>query len=266
MAVTTTKTKTVEEVNEEFFGEFFNDNMVDYLSKSAGSRWFKDLLLMILWEIKPKDVKSVADVGCGIGHKTSTLKKYFKDADVSGFDFAKPAIETAKKAYGKPQGIYFSAEDITKTNYKKKYDLISAFDVLEHVDDWQGLIKDLIKVNNRYMLFSFPTGRMRPYEVNIGHYRNFKRNEVENFMEKQGYKTIKTFYAGFPFFSPITRDMTQLFFKNYSETPNAKMSVASKQIHNVWYILFRYFSRQQKGDVFIGLFEKDNTKIKKRSK
>lgn len=250
---------TVEDINQEFFGEFFNENTVDYLAKSAGSRWFKDLLLMLLEDVDPKNVKSVADVGCGIGHKTSTLKTYFQDADVSGFDFSEPAIKVAKKAYG-PGGVNYACEDITKADYKTRYDLVAAFDVLEHIDDWQTLVRNLIRVNNRYIVFSFPVGRMRPYEVNIGHFRNFKRGEMEKFMASEGYKTVKTFYAGFPFFSPITRDLTQLFFKNYSETSQSKMSRLSQLIHDVWYILFRYFSFKQKGDVFIGLFEKNKTK------
>jgi SAM-dependent methyltransferase len=250
-------TQSREDINQEFFGEFFNDNTVSYLAKSAGSRWFKDLLLMVLDKIKPEEIKSVADIGCGIGHKTLILKKYFKDADVSGFDFSAPAIKVAKRAYG-PQGINFSCEDITKAKYKKEYDVITAFDVLEHVDDWQGLLRQIISVDKKYIILSVPVGRMRRYEVNIGHFRNFQRGQLEKYMTKHGYKTIKTFYAGFPFFSPITRDLTQIFFKNYSETSNAKMSVITEFIHRIWYILFRYFSFKHKGDVFIGLFEKDS--------
>ena len=261
MGVAGAEKTSVEDVNQQFFGEYFNDNTVDYLSKSAGSRWFRDLLLKLLMKINPLEVKTVADVGCGIGHKTSILKKYFGKAKVSGFDFSAPAIEVAKKAYG-PQGINFSCQDITKAKYNKKYDLIAAFDVLEHVDKWQKLVKDLIRVNNRYMLLSFPVGRMRPYEVNIGHYRNFKKNEMETFMSKQGYTVVKTFYAGFPFFSPITRDLTQVLFKNYSETTTAKMGRATKTMHDVWYMLYRYGSSQNKGDVFIGLFEKTSNRKK----
>ncbi len=249
------KSRSTEEVNQQFFGEFFNDNSVKYLANSAGSRWFKDLLMMILKNVDSKEVITVADVGCGIGHKTVTLKEYFRKAKVSGFDFSDSAIAVANKAYGK-YGVKYFCKDITKDIYKTRYDLISAFDVLEHVKDWQSLIKKLIKVNNRYLLFSFPVGRMRPYEVNIGHYRNFKIGEMEEFMSSQGYKTIKTFYAGFPFFSPIMRNLTQLFFKNYSETSISEMGAVSKLMHDIWYILFRYLSFQNKGDVFIGLFER----------
>ncbi|HET9442335.1 MAG TPA: class I SAM-dependent methyltransferase [Acidimicrobiales bacterium] len=252
--------QTVEEINQAFFGEIFNDNTVDYLAKSAGSRWFRDLLLMILEPVDTDDVATVVDVGCGIGHKTSTLRGRFPKASVQGFDFSPQAIEVATKAYG-PEGIDFSCTDITKAGYSTRYDLIAAFDVLEHVDDWQGLVTDLVRANNRYIVLSFPVGRMRPYEVNIGHYRNFQRDQMERFMGEQGYATLKTFYAGFPFFSPIMRDLTQVFFKNYSETPNARMGRLGKLLHDVWYVLFRYGSLKHRGDVFIGLFEKSRAGV-----
>jgi len=250
--------RSVEEVNKQFFGEFFNENTVDYLSKSAGSRWFRDLLLMILDRIEPGSVNSVADVGCGIGHKASILKSHFRTADVSGFDFSKSAIDVATKAYG-ANGIAFSCDDITEAKYETCYDLVTAFDVLEHVDDWQGLAKKLADVNNRYFIISVPVGRMRPYEVHIGHFRNFQIGEIEACMSELGYRTIKTFYAGFPFYSPILRDLTNHFFKAYAKTSHSKMGWVAKLGHDVWYVLFRYFSMKQKGDVFIGLFDKGAT-------
>jgi SAM-dependent methyltransferase len=254
-STTEAKVKSVEEVNQEFYGEHFNEDTVEYLKKSAGARWFNDLLTMTLSHVDKKRVKTVADVGCGVGHKTLTLKKVLPGSSVTGFDFSKSAIEAGKKAYG-PEGVNYACEDITKKNYKKRYDLISAFDVLEHIDKWEEMVDKLIAINNRYLLFSFPVGRMRPYEKGIGHFRNFQRNQMEDFLETRGYRRVHTFYAGFPFFSPILRDLTQLFAKNYSETISTKMTLSDIFIHKVWYVLFRYGSLKQRGDVFIGLFEK----------
>ncbi len=70
-----TKTKTTEEINQEFYGEHFNEDTVEYLKKSAGARWFNDLLVMTLKHADKKSINTVADVGCGVGHKTLTLKK-----------------------------------------------------------------------------------------------------------------------------------------------------------------------------------------------
>lgn len=255
--------KTTETINQEYYGEFFNENTVEYLKRSAGSRWFKDLLIMALNTSDKSSIKTVADVGCGVGHKTLTLKQQLPNADVCGFDFSQQAVDAANRAYGE-HGVYYACEDITKKEYSKRYDLIAAFDVLEHIDKWEEMVKKLIKINNRYLLLSFPTGRMRPYEVNIGHFRNFQRGQMERFLIKQGYRPVKTFYAGFPFFSPILRDLTQLFSKNYTETFSSRISPIGQVMHNIWYILFRYGSMKQKGDVFIGLFEKIPTeKIRK---
>ena len=139
---------SVEDVNQEYYGEHFNEYTVEYLKKSSGARWFNDLLIVTLQKVDKKSIKTVADVGCGVGHKTLTIKREIPAASVTGYDFSKSAIRAGKKAYG-PEGVNYSCEDITKKNYKKRYDLISAFDVLEHIDKWEVMVEKLIAINNR---------------------------------------------------------------------------------------------------------------------
>ncbi|HEU4914169.1 MAG TPA: class I SAM-dependent methyltransferase [Candidatus Saccharimonadales bacterium] len=244
-----------KKTNEEFFGHFWNENMIDYLSHSAGSRWFAHLLSKMLQELPAHQIKSVADIGCGVGNKTAQLATHFKHAEVIGYDFSEPAIEAAKKHY-KIENLKFATEDITNAKHKKKVDLITAFEVLEHIEHWEDLAKKLININTKYMMISVPVGRMRPYEVHIGHYRNYKRGQIEKFMEDHGYRTVKTFYAGFPFYSPIVRNITNASFsRGYTELPQNKMSFLAKRMHDIWYILFRYASLRNRGDTYIGLFE-----------
>lgn len=241
--------------NKEHYDNYWNDCFVNYLSSSSGSRWCAYLINEILKEIPKSSIKSVADIGCGVGMKTAQMANYFDKAKVNGYDLSESGIKTAQRHH-KQKNIHFTTEDITKAANIKKFDLITAFDVLEHIEDWQKLVKKLIKSNNKYIIFCAPVGRMRPYEFNIGHYRNFRINEIEIFMESQGYRTIKTFYAGFPFYSPIIRNLTNKFHKNYYDNLQTNMSFISKRIHDVWYFLFRYCSLKHVGDNFIGLFEK----------
>lgn len=250
-------------LNHNYYETYWNENMIQYLLQSAGSRWFDYLFELMLKEIKNSSIKSVADIGCGVGNKTATMARYFKDASVTGYDFAEEGLKAARKVH-KYKNISFANEDITEANRRKKFDLITAFDVLEHIEDWQGLTKKLANVNNRYMLISSPVGRMRPYEVHIGHVRNFKKNEIEDFMRTQGYKVVKTFYAGFPFHSPLLRDVTNAFYKDYAALPQTEMSFVSRRMHDVWYFLFRYLTFKNKGDIFVGLFEKVEAQKKKK--
>jgi SAM-dependent methyltransferase len=244
-----------KETNRAYYKTYWNENMIRYLQQSAGGRWFDHLLRLTLAEIPAGAVRSVADIGCGVGNKTAMMARYFQSSRVIGYDFSEEGIAAARKVH-KLKNVSFDTADITQAKHKQKFDLITAFDVLEHIEDWQGLTKQLIKANNRYMLISSPVGRMRPYEVHIGHVRNFKKNEIEDFMESQGYQTIKQLYAGFPFHSPRLRDLTNHFYKEYAGLPQAEMSWLSKRMHDVWYLLFRYGSFKTRGDIFVGLFEK----------
>ncbi len=240
--------------NKEFYSGYWNENMIDYLNNSSGSRWFRYLLNELLKEIPKNKIDTVADIGCGVGNKTAQIAEYFPKAKVTGFDFSEPGIKTARNYY-KLKNLNFVTGDVTKVKNKKNYDLISAFELLEHIDDWEALVDSLVKINKQYFIISVPTGRMRLYEKHIGHYRNYKRGEIEGYMESKGYETVKTFYAGFPFYSPITRELSNIFYKNYSE-PQKEMSYTSKRMHDVWYFLFRYCSLKHRGDTYIGLFKK----------
>ena len=204
--------KTGKEINLNYYSSYWNENMIKYLYLSGGSRWFDYLFGLILDEIPVNLINTVADIGCGVGNKTATMARRFKNAQVYGYDFSEEGIAAATK-FHKYKNVNFATKDITELKNQKQIDLITAFDFLEHIDDWRKLTKKLVAVNTRYFIISSPVGRMRPYETQIGHVRNFKRDEIENFMTKQGYKTVKRFYAGFPFYSPILRNLTNIFFR-----------------------------------------------------
>lgn len=117
----------------------------------------------------------------------------------------------------------------------------------------------MIDISNRYILISVPTGRMRDYEVHIGHLRNFQKGQIEKFMNDNGYKTLKTFYAGFPFYSPLGRDWLNKNFNGYEEDVAGEFTFKQKVFHKLLYIMFRYFCLKNVGDAFYGLFENITT-------
>ena len=139
------------------------------------------------------------------------------------------------------------------------FDLISAFEVLEHIEDWKLLLEKLANNSRKYLLFSFPVGRMRKYERMGGHLRNFKKKEVESFLLSNGFKPLLVLYAGFPFFSPIYREACGWFSNTYEKAYNNIMSRKVEFLHHVMYFLASCCSTKKYfGDQFIGLFEKAN--------
>lgn len=111
-----------------------------------------------------------------------------------------------------------------------------------------------------YVMISSPIGKMRDYEKNVGHFRNYKQGEIELFMEQQGYLTVDYYYAGFPFWSPICRDLLNIFKKNavnVQEPQEKGMTWINKGVSIILYYLFRYCSCLGKGDQFVGLFKQE---------
>ena len=88
----------------------------------------------------------------------------------------------------------------------------------------------IIIVSNRYIMVSVPIGRMREYEKEHGHFRNYQKGELESFFEENGFKTLKTYYAGFPFWSPITRDLLNLLPVDNTSDVQVEMGSAKKMV------------------------------------
>ena len=84
--------------------------------------------------------KRILDVGCGVGQVVKLLRD--QDHDAQGVDVSEPNIRTALKHVGHCQvydGSRLPFEDAT-------FDAVGAFNVLEHVDEPEAFIAELIRV------------------------------------------------------------------------------------------------------------------------
>lgn len=208
---------------------------------------------------EPASITSVLDVGCGEGTITWHMAKWLPHARVVGIDFSEAGIECGRARYTLPN-LVFEHDDQSK-RLDERHDLITAFEVLEHVENWQSFLARMAAAAKKFVLVSFPTGRMRPFEVHVGHFRNFKKGEVEEFMRAQGFSPEQIFYAGFPFYSPLYRELCNLTDSASNRFTTGKYGLGQKIVGSVFYSLFRYAStRRRLGDQFCGLFRRDDVR------
>ena len=130
----------------------------DHFSKIAAEWWDPEGKFKILHNILPlrieyilknfdnKKIKNleILDLGCGGGLTCEPLARL--GASVTGVDFVDENIKIAKNhAIQSQLKIRYFHYDLDSITIKKKFDLILILEVLEHLDNWQLLIKKIKK-------------------------------------------------------------------------------------------------------------------------
>ena len=241
--------------NQQIYDENW-PQWLDMKRHGPSSRWLRALIGdLIDGRLRGAEIKRVLDFGCGEGTTTEFLARALPAASVLGVDQSRSGIDCAN-AYYSAANLEFRHEPGDAVFREDCFDLVTCFEVLEHVDDWQALTMRLTRATSRYMLVSFPTGRMRDFEVNIGHLRNFRSGEFESFMERIGFRTVEVFYAGFPFYSPLFRDVCNLTNTGGNALTKGHYSFWTQRLGDLIFFSFRFLStRRRGGDQFCGLFE-----------
>lgn len=97
-----------------------------------------------------EDGSKVIEFGCGVGVMLYALSKLKPRCEVFGVDFSKDAISQVNKI-----GLYGIVADVSKPIKKTGYDYSLSFETLEHLDNPDGLVKnmaDVLKKGGKAML------------------------------------------------------------------------------------------------------------------
>ncbi|WGD30034.1 methyltransferase [Ancylobacter sp. WKF20] len=148
--------------------------------------------------------ETVLDVGCGQGSMLQSLMPLRPAARYTGIDFSEGALKVARE---RAPGAEFMAFDVLNGTLDRRHDLVLCTDVVEHIEDDVTAIRNIAAMTGKYLLVSTLQGTMRPYEYKVGHYRNYAHGELQAKIEANGLKVRRVVQWGFPFFSPLYRDL-----------------------------------------------------------
>ncbi|MEO8100386.1 MAG: methyltransferase domain-containing protein [Acidobacteriota bacterium] len=97
--------------------------------------------------------KRVLDVGCGTGYGTAELAK--SAAEATGVDISSDAIDYAASHYSAVRFALHSAAELPFAD--GSFDLITSFELIEHLSDWRGLLQQARRVLQPAGLFIVST-------------------------------------------------------------------------------------------------------------
>ena len=108
----------------------------------------------------------VLDLGCGAGYGTSELAGRARSA--IGIDLAPEAIMHASSSYRRTN-ISFVPASVTAVPFRDgTFDLITAFEVIEHLDDWRTLLSEGRRLLHSRGLFLVSTPNKEYYTESRG--------------------------------------------------------------------------------------------------
>ncbi|HMF57040.1 MAG TPA: class I SAM-dependent methyltransferase [Pyrinomonadaceae bacterium] len=152
-------------------------------------------------EIKGDSRPHILDIGCGTGANLLLLSQF---GDAEGVDISEDAIAFCRK-----RGLLNVRQGAAeKLPYEDKtFDLITSFDVVEHLDDDVAGLSEMRRVlrpNGRILLF-VPTFMFLwgvQDEVS-NHRRRYRLPELRVAVEKAGFEIERMTYANITFFLPV---------------------------------------------------------------
>lgn len=156
------------------------------------------------YNLIPRDVASIMDVGCGNGLFLNYLKNNYSNKfhKLQGIDTSEAALKyvTTNKLCASADAIPFK---------DKSFDLVTALEVIEHltIDEYKKALKELSRVSRKYIIISVP------YKQNLSdisvrcdackscfnlafHKRIFSESSLTDLFLSEGFKNIKLSYYG----------------------------------------------------------------------
>jgi hypothetical protein len=200
---------------------------------SPAPRHRRRLMLLML---APLEFSTCLDVGCAQPYLLEHLAQ--QGRRVFGCDLSAQVVRENRRRL--PQAG-FAELDIAAKTYpgKKKFDLVMASEVLEHVPNWQAAVANLCRMTKRYLLITVPSGRVRSIDRLVGHHRHFAGPELEAELRRGGLTVLQARHWGFPWHSLYKTLINGLAPSAvYARFGTARYGLGQKIVSQLLYLLF----------------------------
>jgi SAM-dependent methyltransferase len=142
----------------------------------------------------------ILDLGCGTGNFINELKK--RGCDVWGVDIDKNAIEFIKKHFRLENVYAMSFDEFFKLPNLPKFDVITFFEVIEHIDNPLEFIQNVRKLLKEDGMIVLSTPSRERYFVNYlqadfppNHLTRWNEKAISNLFRKINFEVIRVDYV-----------------------------------------------------------------------
>jgi SAM-dependent methyltransferase len=154
---------------------------------------------------EPRANVRILDVGCGTGANLEMLSQF---GEAEGVDVSDDALE-----FCRGKGLKAQKGLVERLPFEDEmFDITTALDVVEHLDDDVAGLKEMYRVTKRggYSLIFVPAFMwLWGVQDDISHHRiRYTRSQIVKRLKQAGYSIERATYANWTFFAPILAGRT----------------------------------------------------------
>lgn len=157
--------------------------------------WFRSRNRLILWAISKyyNNAIKMLEVGCGTGYVLQGIAENFPDMNLSGNDISVKGLSFASKRINSVDFIQFDASNIP---FIEEFDLIGAFDVIEHIEEDLQVLKEINKalVKSGGVIITVPQHQLLWSQTDemACHKRRYGVKEIKDLLAQSGFEIIRS--------------------------------------------------------------------------
>jgi SAM-dependent methyltransferase len=141
---------------------------------------------------------TVLEIGCGQGAVGARIARHATYTGVEPDD-ASYAVAAARIT---PRGGTVLHGDATVLPWGRQYDVVCAFEVLEHIEDDRAALRSWLSHLRKggHVVVSVPEGpeRFGPSDVQVGHYRRYTEDSLRAVLAAAGLEVTEAVHYGWP--------------------------------------------------------------------
>ncbi|WP_421657489.1 class I SAM-dependent methyltransferase [Leptothermofonsia sp. ETS-13] len=177
--------------NDGFTQEYF-DQLIEL---EAGHFWFRARNKLIIWALQTyfPGVDSFLEVGCGTGFVLSGIRAACPHIRLCGSEIFSRGLQFAQQR--SPEVNLFQM-DARQIPFSQEFDVVGAFDVLEHIEEDQLVLQQLFQAvkPGGGLIITVPQHRFLWSVVDelSFHKRRYRRIELVTKVEHAGFRLVRT--------------------------------------------------------------------------
>lgn len=176
-------------------GGFKPEYFADLASCEEQNFWFTSRNKLILWAIQKyfPDFKSYLELGCGTGYVLTGIAGQFASASLTGSEVFSAGLHYAAKRVPSAE---FVQMDARKVPFEHEFDLVGAFDVVEHIAEDAMVLSQIYKATKLGggLILTVP---QHPWLWSVAddyacHERRYTAGQLSQLVESAGFKVLRS--------------------------------------------------------------------------